>query len=355
VSSEILVHGVGVTNKMCQQAICPHNENTDMIVFKGATYLVHRTAVSQILGDNCALHVYKTTDGGATFTHLQQINPVPGRDLRDPAFYVVGDELYMKALTRLPVASSRDSMVDSNTVITHSPDGVTWSTPWEPVTPTVEPGPFYSFWRPVLHDGKYYDAAYQDGDLSTVLYTSTDGKTWTKGSTIYDVSADTVLETELVFMPSGKLLAIGRTDGTDSQLLGGGALMTKMCWASPPNYDTWDCSQTLADQRLDGPVAFWWNSRLFVIARRHLGPSLKKRTSLFELTGNFDGGPLSIKVWGDFPSAGDTAYAGVAPIDANKFLVTWYSSDIPKDAGWGVAILQPSDIWKGVIDMSLVK
>src|SRR5690242_7330587 len=109
VSSEILVHGVGVTNKMCQTAICPHNENTDMIVFKGATYLVHRTAVSQILGDNCALHVYKTTDGGVTFTHLAQINPVTGRDLRDPAFYVVGDQLYMKALTRLPVTLSRDS------------------------------------------------------------------------------------------------------------------------------------------------------------------------------------------------------------------------------------------------------
>ena len=336
---------------MCHTGICPHNENTDLIVFQGATYLVHRTAISQILGDNCALHVYKTTDGGVTFTHLAQIDPVVGRDLRDPAFYVVGGELYLKALTRLPVTSSRDSNVNTLTVITHSPDGVTW-TPFQTVSPQA--APFFSFWRVVAHAGTYYSAAYEDGDKSIVLFTSSDGSAWTKGATIYGVSADTPLETELVFMPSGKLLALVRTDGSDAELLGGGALMTKVCWAGPP-YDSFDCSQTLAGERLDGPVAFSWSSRLFVIARRHLGASLKKRTTLFELTGNLDAGPLSIKSWGDFPSAGDTSYAGVAPIDANRFLVTWYSSELAKDSPWGVGILQASDIWKGVIDMTLVK
>src|SRR5262249_23705403 len=84
---------------------------------------------------------------------------------------------------------------------------------------------------------------YEDGDLSVRLFSSTDGETWTMGPEIYGVAADTPLETEIVFMPSGRMLALVRVDGTDDELLGNrGRLRTIACWASAP-YDTFRCPQ----------------------------------------------------------------------------------------------------------------
>ncbi len=74
-----------------------------------------------------------------------------------------------------------------------------------------------------------------DGDKSVSLFSSKDGVAWAQGAVVYGVSVDTPLETELTFMPSGKLLALVRMDGTDEELLGdSGRLRTKICWADPP-------------------------------------------------------------------------------------------------------------------------
>ncbi|HEY6173371.1 MAG TPA: hypothetical protein VIX73_02965, partial [Kofleriaceae bacterium] len=201
--------------------------------------------------------------------------------------------------------------------------------------------------------GVHYAAAYEDGDKSVVLFSSVDGMNWTRGAQIYGVAADTPLETELVFVPSGKLLALVRMDGTDDELLGfAGRLRTKVCWAAPP-FTSWDCSRELDGVRLDGPVAFFHDARLFVVARKHLiGPDDRKRTALYELTGNFDGGDLQIIEHGELPSAGDTSYAGVAPIDRDRVLVTWYSSLVPQDDSWARAVFGASDIWQATLDLS---
>src|SRR5262249_46375394 len=150
---------------------------------------------------------------------------------------------------------------------------------------------------------------------------------------------DTPLETELVFMPSGRMLALVRMDGTDFDLLGfQGRLRTKVCWAEAP-YDAFTCPQELSGVRLDGAKAFFWKRRLFVVARKHiLGPGIMKRTSLYEITGNLEGGPIGITELGEFPSAGDTAYAGTSPIGRGRFLVSWYSSDVQQDANWVVGL-----------------
>jgi hypothetical protein len=347
-NAHILVQGYGVTNTDCNHGqICQHNENTDLINWKGAIWLVHRTAKSQILGDDSALHVYKTTDGGAHFKETAWWPAPTGRDLRDPAFYIVGDELYMKALTRLPVTSARDSFVETITVGYHTRDGVKWDELPAQLAPTE-----WSFWRVKEHDGVYYSAAYHDGDTSVALFSSTDGVNWTQGPDVLNSPEDTPLETELQFMPSGALLALGRMDGTDQELLGSeGRLRTKMCWAVPP-YDKFDCRDELDGQRLDGPVSFFWRKRLFVIARKHLGADGRKRTALFELTGNFDGGPLAIRELHELPSAGDTAYAGVATVDSTRMLASWYSGDRVLDQTWIIGILDASDIWQGTIDFS---
>lgn len=326
---------------------CRHNENTDMIDWNGAIWLVHRSAISQQLGPNSALHVYKSTDHGRTFVQQVQIDAPTTRDIRDPSFFIVGKQLYMKTIERVPSDLARDTGVDSISVVRTSSDGVTWSN-------EVEVAPHqWSFWRVKENAGIYYGAAYQDGDLQVVLYTSPDGLHWTAGPQIYGISADTPLETELTFMPGGMLLALVRMDGTDDELFGNvGRLRTKICWAAPP-YGSFSCPAEFDGQRLDGPVSFFWQGRLFVIARKHfIGPEDKKRTSLFEITGDFDGGALAIQEWGELPSAGDTSYAGVAMVDATHAVVSWYSGDLEADRPWILGMFDPTNIWLGTIDFS---
>jgi hypothetical protein len=347
--AQIFVDGLAYNDVYlnCRTGYCRHNENTDMIVWNGATWLVHRSAVSQQLGPNSALHVYKSTDHGQTFTQTAFIDAPTTRDIRDPSFFIVGKQLYMKALERLPGGGARDTGVDTVSVVKTSPDGVTWSAGQE-VAPHG-----WSFWRVKENAGVYYSAAYQDGDQQVVLYTSPDGLNWTAGPQIYGISVDTPLETELTFMPGGKLLALVRTDGTEDELLGDeGRLRTQICWSDPP-YSSFSCPGEFDGQRLDGPLSFFWQGRLFVIARKHLQGTGKKRTSLFEILGDFvHGGALTIQEWGELPSAGDTSYAGIAMEDGTHAVVSWYSGDLAADRPWVLGMFDPTSIWTGSIDFS---
>jgi hypothetical protein len=344
IEPRVVVQGDGVDEEVCRDAICQHNENTDLIEWNGAVWLVHRTAQSQVLGPNSSLHVYRSDDDGETFTETAIIPAPVDRDIRDPHFYVVGGELWIKSLTRLPVLSARDSNVDTVAVECHSADGVGWSE-----LRTIGPNT-WSFWRIRERDGVYYNAAYEDGDLSVRLFTSTDGVDWSEGGWIYTVAADTPLETELTFV-GDRLLALVRMDGTDDELLGEGRLRTKVCWAEPP-YDAFDCPQELEGERLDGPLTFVWHDRLFVVARKHLPDGNRKRTSLYEITGASAGGPIAIVEHGELPSAGDTAYAGIAPISGDRLVVSWYSSYVDDDAPWVRAMLGATDIWTATFDLA---
>jgi hypothetical protein len=347
ISARILVKS-NPANQDCRTGVCQHNENTDLKWWHGAIYLVHRTANSQVLGPNSSLRVYRSLDRGRTFS-LQAIIPAPaGRDIRDPCFYIVGKRLFVKAITRLPGFELRDQAAGSITVQTHSSDGRTWS-----ATRAIGPAG-WGFWRVVKHDGVYYSTAYEDGDLRIVLYRSHDGINWSAGPQVYGVSADTPLEAELAFSPSGKyMLALVRMDGNNTDLLGfQGRLRTKVCWSRPP-FARFTCPETLHGVRLDGSVAFYWGQRLFVIAREHLhGPGIRKRTALYEITGNLEGGPIGIHKWGEFPSAGDTSYAGVVPLGRGRFLVSWYSSPLKGDPSWLAGFSGPTNIWIATINLS---
>jgi hypothetical protein len=105
--------------------------------------------------------------------------------------------------------------------------------------------------------------------------------------------------------------------------------------------------------RLDGAVAFWYRGRLMVIARKHLkSDDWKKRTALYEVTGNFEGGKLRVVERGELPSAGDTSYAGVVPLGGSSFLTTWYSSPLAGDPSWITGFAGQTDIWEATLDLS---
>src|SRR5262249_19092049 len=105
-------------------------------------------------------------------------------------------------------------------------------------------------------------------------------------------------------------------------------------------------------ERLDGPLSFFVGPRLFVVARRHLQGTGRKRTALFEITGTLEGGPIAIAEKGDLPSAGDTSYAGIAFTDPTHATVSWYSGDLAQDEPWVLGMFALTDIWLGAIDFS---
>jgi hypothetical protein len=77
-----------------------------------------------------------------------------------------------------------------------------------------------------------------------------------------------------------------------------------------------------------------------------------RKTALYEITGDLEGGPIGIVEWGELPSAGDTSYAGIARIGGSRFLTTWYSSRPAEDPSWITGFFGPTDIWKAKLDLS---
>lgn len=321
-----------------------HNENTDLIVWKGKTWLVFRGGETTQVGSPTArLKVYASADAGDHFTLQAEIFQ-PERDIRDPKFLIQGDVLTIYAISRVPGGHVRDDGGLAWTVRSETKDGIHWSAPVKIYDE------LWGFWRYARHGGTWYATGYNDGDTQVGFFSSKDGKAWQKVSLIVDSAADVPSEAELQFF-GDTAVSLVRLDNGKSLLAEG---HTAICVAQPP-YATWDCGRVL-DKRLDGPAWFAHKRRQFVIARKHL-PDQRKRTAIYELKGNLADPKAAIELveLAELQSAGDTSYVGVAPIAGDQFLVSWYSSDIPTDDIWGLAMFEPSDIWLGWVDFAKLK
>lgn len=318
-----------------------HNENTDMVSWAGATWLVFRGGeTSQIGTPKARLKLFRSDDLGDTMKLSAEIF-MPDRDIRDPKLLVQGDKLVIYAISRVPGAHIRDAGGLAWTVRTESTDGVTWS------TPTRIYDEKWGFWRYAEHGGLLYATGYDDGDTQVGLFSTADGVAWQKVSLIYDSEPDVPSEAELRFFGDTAVSLVRLDNGTS--LLSEGH--TAVCVATPP-YASFDCGRVL-DKRLDGPYWFEHAGRQFVMARKHLD-SGRKRTALYEIVGDLVDAKaaISLRELHEFKSAGDTAYVGVLPIVDDQFLVSWYSGDVAKDELWFDGMLHPSDIWMAWVDLA---
>ena len=59
--------------------------------------------------------------------------------------------------------------------------------------------------------------------------------------------------------------------------------------------------------------------------------------------------------WGELPSAGDTSYAGAAPLPDGRVRLTWYSGDVAGDDTWLPGMYAATDIWQAVLDPSKLR
>jgi hypothetical protein len=309
-----------------------HNSNTDMIRWHDDFLLVHDARPYHLGTPDSRLVVRRSPDGRRweTLARLQ----VPGKDVRDPKLAVIGGKLFLYALPNSSIAATPEG-----TVLATSDDAVTW-TPFEPVAPEG-----WLFWRPKSPDGgaTWYVPAYWKEHGKSILLRSRDGRAWERVSTIHRGEGND--ETDIEFLPDGRLLATARLEITPDSVLGNAGAATAIAVAEPP-YTEW---RTIRSQvtRLDGPALFRIDDTVFAVARHQpeprgrltrLGSVLaRKRTAIYRVE------PERLVHLSDLPSAGDTSYAGVVVRDGFVH-VDYYTSRIDRDFPWLLGMFLPSNI-----------
>lgn len=316
-----------------------HNSNTDLIWWAGHFFLVHAASPYHMGSESCRLIVRRSADG-RRWERMADLG-IPGEDIRDPKFAVIGRQLLLYALPNRGFKAT-----PYGTVYARSDDGLHWSS----FTPVAHPG--WLFWRPKSRDGEHWFVpAYWHQHGRSILLTSADGVRWDVVSEIW--SGDGNDETDVEFLPDGRIIATARLEVTADNLLGNRAAATLIATASPP-YRRWTHHKSRVT-RLDGPALFSHDGRVFAVARYQPGRRgvftrlgsvfSRKRTSLFLVE------PEGLVYLSDLPSAGDTSYAGVVVRDRYLY-ASYYTSDISRDYPWALGMVLPSDIQIAKIDLA---
>jgi hypothetical protein len=322
-----------------------HNSNTDMIEWNDTFYLSYVSSPWHFGNDESVMHVKRSFDKGKTWEEVTTFNP-PGEDIRDPKFAIIGERLFLYALKNTSFIAEPYISVYST-----SEDGTDW-TSFE----TVPGLDGWLFWRPKSQDGvTFYNAAYWWEHGKSVLLKSTDGINWEIVSTINEGERND--ETEIEFMPDGRLLATGRLEYDEKMdAIFGDTRGSTLIAVSESPYIAWtELTQSLVT-RLDGPYLFTYNERIYAAARFQpdLGRSgpltdqgsalARKRTALYEV--REDG----LAYLTDLPSNGDTSYVGLV-MDGDMAYLTYYTSPLNHDFAWVMGMLLPSEIRMVKIDL----
>jgi hypothetical protein len=322
-----------------------HNSNTDLIVWQGKYYVSYVSSPFHFGSKESALHVKVSTDQGLTWLEVNTFTPF-GEDIRDPKFAAIGNRLFLYALKNTSFVAE-----PYITVYSYTDDGLKWTT--FDVVPGLDG---WLFWRPKTQDGiTFYNAAYWFQHGKSVLLKSTDGINWEIVSTIHQ--GDRNDETEIQFLPDGRLLATARLEysGFADGAFGDPKGATLIAVSAPPYTEWTDLLQSRVT-RLDGPYLFSYHDRVYAVGRYQpdLGHSglltaqgsilARKRTSLFEV--RTDG----LAYLTDLPSAGDTSYTGVV-VEGDIAYVSYYTSPIDRDYSWILGMLTPSAVRMAKVDL----
>ena len=315
-----------------------HNSNTDLVRWRGSFWLVHAASPWHLGSAECRLRIWRSPDA-RRFEPVAELG-MPGEDIRDPKFAVIGDRLFLYALPNRGRAA-----LPYTTVYSVSDDGVTWPA----FTPIEQPG--WLFWRPKTRDGvTWYVTAYWHGHGRSRLLSSSDGIRWSAVSDIHEGDAND--ETDFEFLPDGRMLVTARLEGKADSPLGSPDACTLIAVAPPP-YREWTKTRSSVT-RLDGPALFSYRGVVLAVGRYQPGPRgpltqvggvlSRKRTAIFLVE------ETRLVHLTDLPSAGDTSYAGVV-VDGNVLTASYYTSDVSRDYAWLLGMFLPTEIRMARVDL----
>ena len=293
-----------------------HNAFTDLIRWRDKWYCVFREAEAHVGGDG-KLRLLESADGKA-WKSVALVEE-EGIDLRDPHLSITPDDRLM-IVAGGSVYRGTKTIMGRQPRVSFSKDARQWSPPQRVLTE----GEW--LWRVTWHDGKAYGVAYNAGarqskeakeaakeakpvseepaDWKLRLVVSKDG-----------VNYDTIThlgvpghpnETTLRFLPGGDMLAMVRREG--------GSTFGWIGTSQSP-YKAWKWTET--KHRFGGPNFIRLpDGDLWATSRKYpQGP----KTYLARMT------PTSYEPVLQFPSGGDTSYAGMVWHDGILW-VSYYSS-----------------------------
>lgn len=307
-----------------------HNTDTDLIFWRDSWYLVHVCAPSQLERSESRLTLWKSADC-RNWAIVREFR-VQGHSMRAPKFAPISGRLILYMLKNR--GGDRDPYA---TQFTYTESGHTW----EPLHDAQPEG--WLFWRPKALDGRvWYVPAYWHEHGKSVLLTSRNGQQWQEVCAIHE--GNRAGETDIAFLPDGRMLATARLDESES-IFGDKEARTLIAVAEPP-YTQWSKTSSYIT-RLDGPCLFTYNGQVYGIGRGnpdpprplnyHGGVLGRKRTAIYRIS------PDGMEWLTDLPSAGDTSYAGAVQRGEELF-VSYYTSPATYDWPWLFGMMQPSDV-----------
>ncbi len=316
-----------------------HNMTTDLVDWNGWFYLAYVSSPWHIGSHESRVCIQRSKDAH-TWEQVKEFKTSDGSDIRDPKLVVIDGKLFLYVLRNVGVVAE-----PSQTAYCFTANGTDWSQ-----IADCEPSQWL-FWRPKSPNGvDWYVAAYWYKHGKSILLHSTDGKSWKKVSDIYE--GDFNDETDLEFLPDGRMLVTARLEMTGS-IFGHKQACTWVGVSAAP-YTSWTgvkCEKT----RLDGPNLFSWNGKVYGLGRRHLDRQKwgeyrgslfgRKRTSLYRVT------EQGLQHVTDLPSSGDTSYPGVVIRDEQLF-VSYYTNRPDHDYPSFVGLFLPSQIRMAKLDLS---
>ncbi len=324
------------------------NNNVDLHFFDGRLYLAWRTAPFHFASPDTKMNLMSSGDLGATWRF--ETRYALGTDMREPHFLDVGGVLRFQFFQAGIDELSFDPKVQWRSFL--QPDGgwsglEQWGLPeevsWEL---KVRDG--------VAYRGSYRGAHYQigaDAGAAVEVYftQSHDGLDWEPtepdAGTVY---AGGVSEVGWEIDEDGTLWAVLRNE--DGDLTGFGS---NVCTAAKGHYGTWECAPKSDPYIYESPRMFRHGKDLYLVARRNPGGPFDqmldagfdtqkltnlldysdspKRSALFQI----DKQHRQVVWLMDLPGDGDTAFPGIARLDAHRFLIANYTSplDLP-DLTW---------------------
>ena len=198
-----------------------HNSNTDLLLWRGEFLLVH-DARPYHFGTHESRLVLRRSRDGRSWEELARFR-VPGKDIRDPKLAEIGGRLFLYALP-----NSGKMATPEGTLVATSDDAVHWTE----LTPVAPDG--WLFWRPKSNDGgrTWYVPAYWKDHGKSILLRTTDGLRFEQVSDIHEGDGND--ETDLEFLPDGRLLATARLEVTPDTILGHYDGRTAIAVAAPP-------------------------------------------------------------------------------------------------------------------------
>jgi hypothetical protein len=351
------------------------NNNLDVALFGGRTFLAWRTAPSHFASPETKLLIASEAEDG--WRYEGEIAMMT--DLREPRFLVLGDRLflYFAVLGTDPMKFEPQGA----RVVEYQGPG-SWSAP-EPLYPQGSTDDTFIPWRAKVLGGTAYVIGYTGGGgiyaetgipLRVHLLKTGDGRTLepvVPGRPVVHEGGGS--ETDFELLDDGSLVAVMRNEAGDPA----SGFGSKICRAEAADLATWTCA---ADKKkYDSPLVFRHGADVWLVGRRNLTESgnfdLERTDLSFEdqalyYLGDYSFNPKRCSLWKvdpealavsfvvDLPSRGDTCFASYIPKENGVVTIYNYSNELSgaadcaswpddcADIDWFIGQGQPTVIYR---------